>query len=100
MLLSEVFPQSVRGQAVAIAVQTNFLCYALVLFGVPLLEAWWGMSTTFGLFSFLAAFSLYFVYRNVLETKGLTLEEIEKMFREKGEESPEPQFEDPDSPVV
>ena len=80
LIMSEVFPQSVRGQAVAVAVQVNFLLNALVQFIVPVLESWWGLGKTFGLFGVLTVYSLYFVYRYVLETKGLTLEEIEHLF--------------------
>ena len=78
--MSEVFPLSIRGQAVALAVQTNFLLNAVVQFGVPLLESWWGLARTFGLFAVMTAYSIYFVYAHVLETKGLTLEEIEHNF--------------------
>jgi MFS family permease len=80
LIMSEVFPLSIRGQAVALAVQTNFLLNAVVQFGVPLLEAWIGLGNTFGLFALLTAYSIYFVHAHVLETKGLTLEEIEAKF--------------------
>jgi hypothetical protein len=81
LIMSEVFPQSIRGQAVAVAVQVNFMLNAVVQFGVPVLESWWGLSKTFGLFGVLTAYSLYFVYQYVLETKGLTLEEIERLYQ-------------------
>mmetsp|Transcript_20052 Transcript_20052/g.33284 ORF Transcript_20052/g.33284 Transcript_20052/m.33284 type:complete len:503 (+) Transcript_20052:1-1509(+) len=83
LLMSEVFPLSIRGQAVALAVQTNFLLNAVVQFGVPLLESWIGLGKTFGLFGILTAYSIYFVHAHVLETKGLTLEEIEAKFEGK-----------------
>lgn len=83
LIMSEVFPLSIRGQAVALAVQTNFLLNAAVQFGVPLLQTWIGLGKTFGLFALLTAFSIYFVHAHVLETKGLTLEEIEAKFADK-----------------
>ena len=46
LMISEVFPLSVRGQAVAAAVQTNFLLNAMVQFAVPLLEHFIGLQVT------------------------------------------------------
>ncbi len=81
LIISEIFPQAIRGPAVALAVQTNFFLNAVVQFGVPLLEQQFGLSVMFGIFGLLTAYSIYFVATYVLETKGLTLEEIEDAFR-------------------
>jgi MFS transporter, SP family, xylose:H+ symportor len=78
LIISEVFPQSIRGPAVALAVQMNFLLNAVVQFGVPLLEQEFGLSFMFGLFGILTVYSIYFVHKKVPETRGLTLEEIEE----------------------
>jgi sugar porter (SP) family MFS transporter len=80
LIISEAFPQSIRGPAVAISVQTNFLLNAVVQFGVPVLEQHFGLSFMFGMFGFLTAYSIFFVYTRVPETRGLTLEEIERKF--------------------
>jgi len=80
LMISECFPLSVRGQAVAVAVQMNFLFNAIVQFVVPLLERAIGLNVVFGIFALLTAYSIYFVKANVPETKGLTLEEIEQQF--------------------
>jgi len=80
LIISEVFPQSIRGQAVALAVQTNFALNAVVQFGVPLLEQQFGLSFMFGMFGLLTAYSIYFISTRVPETRGLTLEEIEEKF--------------------
>ena len=78
LMISEVFPQSVRSTTVALAVQANFALNALVQLLVPLLQTSLGMSVTFGIFGCLTAYSLWFVQHSVPETKGLTLEEIEE----------------------
>jgi hypothetical protein len=78
LIISEVFPQSIRGPAVALSVQMNFLLNAIVQFGVPLLEQQLGLSFMFGSFGLLTAYSIYFVYTKIPETRGLTLEEIEE----------------------
>ena len=80
LIISEAFPQSIRGPAVAIAVQMNFLLNAVVQFGVPILEQQLGLSFMFGMFGILTAYSICFVYTRVPETRGLTLEEIEAKF--------------------
>ena len=80
LIIAEVFPQEIRGKAVALAVQANFLLNAIVQFAVPIIEAWLGLSFTFGMFAVLSAYSIYFVYTKVPETKGLSLEQIEDTF--------------------
>ena len=77
LVMSEVFPQSVRGKAVALAVQTDFALNALVQFLMPIMHSTLGMSKTFAVFGAMAAYSIYFVQECVPETKGLTLEELE-----------------------
>jgi len=80
LMTSEVFPLAIRGQAVALAVQFNFLFNAAVQFGVPVLQQAVGLSWTFGIFALLDLYSLYFIRTFVPETKGLSLEEIEEKF--------------------
>ena len=80
LMISECFPLSVRGQAVALSVQMNFLFNAIVQFAVPVLEDWIGLNTMFFIFALLTAYSIYFVKVCVPETKGLTLEQIEQQF--------------------
>jgi len=80
LMISECFPMAVRGQAVAVAVQMNFLFNAMVQFAVPVLERVIGLNVTFGIFALLTACSIVFVKIYVPETKGLTLEEIEQQF--------------------
>lgn len=80
VLISEVFPLSVRGQAVALAVQMNFLFNMVVQFVFPILQNWIGLNITFAIFAVLTSYSIYFVKTKVPETKGLSLEEIEQQF--------------------
>merc|ERR1712224_852985 len=84
LIISEVFPLEVRGQAVSVAVLSNFFWNLVVSFVIPTELAQLGNVPTFGIFAALTALSLLFVYRHVPETKGLSLEEIEALFREKG----------------
>lgn len=83
LVISEVFPLSVRGVAVAFAVQTNFLCNALVQVSIPTFAEWIGWDRTFAIFAVITAYSIYFVHRFIPETKGLSLEQIECQFRDR-----------------
>lgn len=56
LIISEVFPLHVRGQAVAFSVQMNFLFNALVQFFVPLLQQAVGYNVTFGVFALFTAY--------------------------------------------
>ena len=100
LLISELFPLEVRGQAVALAVQANFASNMLVALLFPvardalkqLVGETWAMSTLFAVFAAIAVYALEFVRARVPETKGLSLEEIERYFasgeRRAGIESP------------
>lgn len=56
LIISEVFPLNIRGQAVAFSVQVNFFLNAVVQFGVPLMESLIGLNATFGIFGLLTAY--------------------------------------------
>jgi len=80
LILGEIFPLSIRGQAVAAAVQWNFLLNSLVQVLVPYLERGIGLANTFGIFGLFTVYAIFFIQKRVLETKGLTLEEIETKY--------------------
>mmetsp|Transcript_25525 Transcript_25525/g.52216 ORF Transcript_25525/g.52216 Transcript_25525/m.52216 type:complete len:524 (-) Transcript_25525:101-1672(-) len=77
LVLSEIFPLEFRGQAVAFGVQMNFALNFLVQLAVPGIQDGIGLSNTFGIFGVLSGLSLIFIWKYVIETKGLSLEEIE-----------------------
>jgi len=86
VLLSEIFPNSVRG-AMSIAVAAQWIANLLISWTFPILNdnSWLtglfnhGFSYwIYGLMGFLAAL---FVWKLVPETKGRTLEEIEKIWK-------------------
>jgi len=78
LLLSEIFPLSVRGFAMGIAVFVLWCTNALISFLFPVLNSALGSTGTFGLFVLVNLASLAFVYRSVPETKGITLEGLEE----------------------
>lgn len=87
-LLSEIFPNQVRGEAMAVPVLTQWLANAFVVLFFPVAFSWAGKAGTFG---FLAAMSLLqaaFMWRFVPETKGRTLEEIEDFWGRRDDNAP------------
>ena len=80
-VINEVFPGRVRGRAVAVATAVNWGAAFLVSqFFLTLINAI-GTSATFWLFAFFCLVGWIWVYRTVPETKGRSLEEIEKSWQ-------------------
>lgn len=78
VLLAEIFPTRVRGAAMATA--TFFLwaaCFVLT-YTFPILNRWLQASGTFWLYGAICAFGFFFLMARLPETKGMSLEEIEK----------------------
>ena len=77
-VINEIFPGQVRGRAVAVATAVNWGSAFLVSqFFLTLIGAI-GASATFWLFAFFCLAGWIWVFRTVPETKGRSLEEIEK----------------------
>jgi len=86
VLLAEIFPNKIRGKALAIAVAAQWIANYLVSWSFPMMNgssylndnfhhgfAYW----VYGVMGILAAL---FVWKKVPETKGKSLEEIEKLW--------------------
>jgi major inositol transporter-like SP family MFS transporter len=84
LLLSEIFPLSVRGFAMGIAVFVLWCTNAVISFLFPLLNNALGSTGTFALFVLVNIGSWIFVHRLVPETKGTTLEELEERLETEG----------------
>jgi sugar porter (SP) family MFS transporter len=80
LLISEIFPLEVRGKAVSIAVVSNFFWNTVMTFAFAVELDYIGAAATFYLYAVILAFGIYFIYKRVPETKGLSLEEIEQYF--------------------
>jgi SP family galactose:H+ symporter-like MFS transporter len=79
-VINEIFPNRVRGRAVAFATAVNWGAAFLVSeFFLTLIDDL-GTSATFGLFALFSVIAFAWIYRRVPETKGRTLEEIERVW--------------------
>ncbi|WP_136480750.1 sugar porter family MFS transporter [Cognatitamlana onchidii] len=78
VVISEIFPNRIRGVAMAIATLSLWgACFALT-YTFPLLNAALGASGTFWLYGGICFFGWLFIYRKLPETKEKSLEEIEQ----------------------
>ncbi len=77
ILVSEVFPLSIRGRAMSICTVSNFVFNFLVVSSFPVLLNRVGGALTFWGFGIVSLLCIIFVYFFVPETKGISLETIE-----------------------
>jgi hypothetical protein len=76
VLLGEMFPNRMRGAALAVSGATNWAAnFVVTVTFLPLLGGV-GLSGAYGLYALAAALSLPFVWAAVRETKGMTLEQM------------------------
>jgi MFS transporter, SP family, sugar:H+ symporter len=76
VLLGEIFPNQLRGAALAVSGATNWIAnFAVTVSFLPLLSAV-GLAGAYGFYAIAAAISLPFVWAAVRETKGKTLEQM------------------------
>jgi len=78
-LLSEIFPNRIRGLAISVAGTCNALVSTIVITIFPIELASIGTGTSFMIFAVLCALGLVFVLKYVPETKGKSLEEIQDL---------------------
>ena len=80
VLISEIFPNTIRGKAIAIAVAAQWISNFIVSATFPALEAF-SISFTYVLYGIMSILSAIFVWKMVPETKGKTLEDMSKLWR-------------------
>jgi MFS family permease len=78
VVLSEIFPNRIRGAAMSVSVFALWLACFILNFTFPLLNEWLGTAGTFWIYAAICVFGFFFVRSRLPETKGKTLEEIEK----------------------
>lgn len=77
VVISEIFPNRVRGTAVAIAVSALWIASFILTYTFPLLNHSLGASGTFWIYAGICAIGFVFIKLRLPETRGKTLEEIE-----------------------
>ena len=82
VLISEIFPNTIRSQAVAIAVAFQWIFNYLVSSTFPALYEF-SPGFAYGLYGVICVIAALFVWRMVPETKGLTLEQMSNLWSRK-----------------
>lgn len=78
VLISEIFPNRIRGAAVSISVSALWTASFILTFTFPLILRGLGSAGTFWLYAAICTAGFLFILRRVPETKGRSLEEIER----------------------
>ena len=78
VILSEIFPNSIRGTAMAIATTSLWIACFVLTYTFPILNKLLNASGTFWLYAFICLIGFLFILKKLPETKGKSLEEIEK----------------------
>ncbi|WP_394578285.1 D-xylose transporter XylE [Cytobacillus firmus] len=80
VLISEIFPNKIRGQAVAVAVAAQWAANYFISSTYPMMMEFSG-GLTYGFYGLMSVLSAIFVWKFVPETKGKTLENMENFWR-------------------
>ncbi len=78
VVISEIFPSRNRGAAMAVAVASLWVACFLLTYTFPMLNASLGPAGTFWLYAAICVAGFFLVKFRLPETKGKTLEEIER----------------------
>jgi sugar porter (SP) family MFS transporter len=82
VLFAEMFPTNIRSRGVSIGSFSHWVFYAILLFLFPIIKRSFsdnnGIGYVFAFFTIATLISFFFFKKYIVETKGKTLEEIEK----------------------
>ena len=77
VLLSEIFPNRIRGHAMAVATFSLWVACAILTLSFPFLHRGFGSSGTFYLYASICVIGFFWLLKKLPETKKKTLEQIE-----------------------
>ena len=83
VLIAELFPNTIRGAAVAIAVAFQWIFNWIVSTSFVPLSNSLGFLFTYGMYGVICVLAAVFVWKLVPETKGKTLEDMTKLWKKK-----------------
>lgn len=79
VLISEIFPNKIRGKAVAVAVAAQWTANYFISASYPAMMEFSG-AFTYSFYGVMSVLSFFFVWKMIPETKGKTLEELEGLW--------------------
>ncbi len=83
VVLSEIFPNRIRRNAMSIATLSLWIANFFIIGAFPIMKLYFGLPITFGIYAALLLIYFIFVYLRIPETKGRSLEEIERILTRK-----------------
>lgn len=85
VFISEIFPNQVRSWGNSLGSSTHWVFAALIAGNFPVFAGKFGQAPIFGFFALMTVFQLLFVWKMMPETKGVSLEDLEKqLVKEEG----------------
>ena len=83
VVLSEIFPNRIRGKAMSLTTLSLWIANFFIIGSFPIMELYFGLPITFGIYATLSFMYFLFVFIRIPETKGKSLEEIERLLTQK-----------------
>ncbi|TVP53346.1 MAG: MFS transporter [Mongoliibacter sp.] len=80
VILSEIFPNRIRGMAMSLATLTLWIASFALTYSFPILNSRLNASGTFWVYGLICLAGYFFILKRLPETKGKSLEEIESEF--------------------
>lgn len=80
VVISEIFPNKVRGAAVSVAVTALWIACFILTYTFPLLNSSLGAARTFWIYAAICVAGFVYIKLRLPETKGKSLEEIEQIW--------------------
>ncbi|WP_121352063.1 sugar porter family MFS transporter [Flavisolibacter nicotianae] len=77
VLISEIFPNNIRGKATSLAIVCLWSAYFILVFTFPILSKKIGTYGPFYVYAGICLLGYFFIRKKVVETKGQTLEQVE-----------------------
>lgn len=78
VVISEIFPNRIRGAAMSVAVTALWIACFILTYAFPILNAKLGPAGTFWLYAVICIAGFFYIFAKLPETKGKSLEQIEK----------------------
>jgi len=77
VILSEIFPNRIRGEAMSVANLSLWAANSVLLLTFPIIQGRFGLAAPFAVYAGICVVIVLFVWKFIPETKGKSLEEIE-----------------------
>lgn len=90
VIISEIFPNRIRGGAMSLAVMSLWIACFVLTYTFPLLNNSLGPAMTFWIYAAVCVMGFLFVNFRLPETRGKTLEEIERHWARREEAAAQP----------